>query len=575
VITQTGATYDPSDIRDLLDEYGDRTLFTRKEKPKTNGHDTADNGEWTGPIDVDALLAAMRLHGKDGAPAINQTLTRCSASLLHSGLAVELVIEQLLDAIRSVLTDDEARTWNREEDRFKIEGMCFRFVEKNPHLAFTLPDALRSKFEELHNAGKAPRITRNRYGWYVKASNGNGDHHEHAETNGNKDKEAPYEDPNKERVVIRPFVPFDLTTLPPRQWLYGRHYQRRIVSSTIAPGGTGKTTLVMVEAVAMATGRNLLGEQPEERCRVWIHNGEDSFDELRRRLGAICLHYGIPHEELRGWFFMTSGNEMPLRVANGYSDLKIDAALIKLMTQRMLDSKLDVAIFDPLVTLHGTNEQDNNKMDIVVRTFAGIADVCDCSIELSHHVRKLAAGMTEHTGDDSRGASAVRDAVRAQRVLNVMSVRDAEEMGIGEFERLSYFRVDRGKNNTAPPASAATWRRFVSVILPNEDNVGVVTEWRPPSQSSSIPTEAQVKTEMVFLKILDRLTVEGRTVNDRTGFAYAPKVFEEEPEARDAKLKKRQLKDAMRRLFAAKRIRVEEFGREDRPSRRIVRVGDE
>jgi hypothetical protein len=71
------------------------------------------------------------------------------------------------------------------------------------------------------------------------------------------------------------------------------------------------------------------GEQPAERLRVWYHNGEDSLEELNRRLGAICLHYDIPQEELRGWFFMTSGNEIPLRVANGYGELKIHTPLVQ------------------------------------------------------------------------------------------------------------------------------------------------------------------------------------------------------------------------------------------------------
>jgi hypothetical protein len=58
---------------------------------------------------------------------------------------------------------------------------------------------------------------------------------------------------------------FLLRVIPPREWLYGRHYQRGVVSGTVAPGGRGKSSLVMVEAVAMATCRNLLGEQPAAR----------------------------------------------------------------------------------------------------------------------------------------------------------------------------------------------------------------------------------------------------------------------------------------------------------------------
>src|SRR5262249_15203889 len=63
---------------------------------------------------------------------------------------------------------------------------------------------------------------------------------------------------------------FDIASIPPREWLYGRHYQRGVVSGTVAPGGRGKSSLVMVEAVAMATCRNLLGEQPAADCASGI-----------------------------------------------------------------------------------------------------------------------------------------------------------------------------------------------------------------------------------------------------------------------------------------------------------------
>jgi hypothetical protein len=576
VIAANGHTYDPEDIRDLLDEYGDRVLFTKKEKPKTNGHD-AGNGEWTGPIDVDALLAAMRLHGKDGAPAINQTLLRCSASLLSSGLAVELVIEQLLDAVRRILTEDEARAWNQGEDRFRIEGMCFRFVEKNPHLAFTLPDALRSRFEEFHNAGKAPRITRNRYGWYVKASNGNGNgehyHQEHAETNGGRREGTNSGGGARPRFTLEPLAAFDLASLPPRQWLYGKHYQRRTVSATIAPGGAGKTSLNMVEAVAMVTGRNLLGEQPKECCRVWLHNGEDPIDELRRRLGAICKYYDIPHSEWQGKLYMTSGTELPLKVAHGYNDLKIDGELIDIITKEILEKEIDVAMFDPLVTLHSVAENDNTKMDAVIRIFTRIADVCDCAIDVSHHTRKLPPGANQdHVVDDLRGAVAVRDAVRMLRVLNVMSVSEGSKLGLDEFERLSYFRVDRGKANMLAPARAAIWRKFENVPLPSGDHIGVVTAWAQPEAGSPEARAAELKAEALFLKLLDRFTAAKINVNNNaSGPGMAPTAFAGELEAKEARIGKEALAEAMHRLLRSGMVRREQYGPPSRALYRLIR----
>ncbi len=114
---------------------------------------------------------------------------------------------------------------------------------------------------------------------------------------------------------------------------------------------------------------NFCGEQPEERLRVWYHNGEDNLDEIRRRIGAICQHYRIPQEELRGWLWVTSGAEFPLRVAQGYTNLVINDVLVRQISAAIGDNQVDVAILDPLVTLHSVSEQDNNKMDAIVRIF--------------------------------------------------------------------------------------------------------------------------------------------------------------------------------------------------------------
>jgi RecA-family ATPase len=331
----------------------------------------------------------------------------------------------------------------------------------------------------------------------------------------------------------------------------------------------------MVEAVAMGTCRNLLGEQPEERLRVWYHNGEDSLEELHRRLGAICLHYGISQEELRDWLFVTSGNEVPLRVAKGYSSLEIDERLRRQIADAVADNQIDVAILDPLVTLHGVPEGDNMKMYAVVSIFAGIANSCGCGFELAHHTRKMLAGngAVDYTVDDARGASSIRDAVRAVRLLNHMSQADADLTGVLQADRMSYFRVDRAKANNAPPARVATWRKFVNVDLPNGDEVGVVTPWDFPGQGAATPekAEAERKAEQVFLQLLDHSTAEGSNISARSGPNYAPARFAPTAAAKGAGVSKAALIAAMQRLLDTGRIKSEAYGRGDRPSRRLIR----
>jgi len=53
----------------------------------------------------------------------------------------------------------------------------------------------------------------------------------------------------------------------------------------------------MVEAIAMASGHELLGIKPVKKLKVWYWNGEDPREEIDRRFAAICKHYGIKPEE--------------------------------------------------------------------------------------------------------------------------------------------------------------------------------------------------------------------------------------------------------------------------------------
>jgi RecA-family ATPase len=384
--------------------------------------------------------------------------------------------------------------------------------------------------------------------------------------------EAPKAASGRRVLTLRPFTPFDVATLPPRSWLYGRHYQRRTVSLTAGPGGMGKSSHDMVEAIAMVTCRNLLGEQPEERLRIWYHNGEDPRDEINRRLAAICQHYKIPQEELQGYLWTTSGTEFPLRVAKGYANLEINTVLVREISAAISENQIDVAIFDPLVTLHSVSEVDTGKMDAVVRLFAGIAEENDASIELAHHVRKPAAGAaSDYDVHDIRGVAAITDAVRAARVLNRMNEKDAEAAGCSETERLSRFRVDRAKGNYSP-ACAATWRQFINVALINGDEVGVVAPWDFPGQGAPTPEKdaADRKAEQVFLQLLDKYVARGTNVSVNPGPTYAPAKFAEEREAKTAKVGKAALRAAMSRLLDAGRIQSEPHGRSGREARHLV-----
>lgn len=119
------------------------------------------------------------------------------------------------------------------------------------------------------------------------------------------------------RRIIRatPYIWREPSEIPPRQWLYGRSYIRRIVTATVAPGGLGKSSLAIAESLALVTGRNLLGVTPCERVNVWYWNGEDPREEIARRIAALCQYFNIGRSELEGRLFVDSGHDLPIKIA--------------------------------------------------------------------------------------------------------------------------------------------------------------------------------------------------------------------------------------------------------------------
>ena len=59
-------------------------------------------------------------------------------------------------------------------------------------------------------------------------------------------------------ITATPFVLRNEKDIPPREWLYGHHLIRGFVSLTIAPGGVGKTALLVLDSIAMASGLELV-----------------------------------------------------------------------------------------------------------------------------------------------------------------------------------------------------------------------------------------------------------------------------------------------------------------------------
>lgn len=299
---------------------------------------------------------------------------------------------------------------------------------------------------------------------------------------------------------------FDDTSIEPRRWIYAHHYLRSFVSVLASAGGIGKTSLQIVEALAIVTGRPLLGEEVKERTNVWIVNLEDPLEEIQRRVLAAMRHYGIKPEEVQGRLFVNAGRDFSLKFGVQTRDGVLpNTKLVEYLCRKIPEKQIGCVFIDPFVGAHNINENDNMAVNAVVAEIRRVADETKCAIGLVHHIRK---GNGEDASIDSvRGAGSLIGAARAARVVNRVSEDDAVRLGVDHDKAKGIFRVDDGKANLAPPADKATYRQMLGVKIGNGEWVGVCVPFELPDEWKGMTDK--VVNDMLRMIDLGPKTIDG------------------------------------------------------------------
>jgi RecA-family ATPase len=296
---------------------------------------------------------------------------------------------------------------------------------------------------------------------------------------------APREEVRQPREIpaLAPFEPTQVSKLPPREWLYGQHMIRGFLTATVAPGGLGKSSLVIAETICMCTGRELLGVTVYQPIKVLYWCGEDPQDELEKRFSATMQHYDVTKEDLAGRLWVVSGRELGFNFAyQDHQDAKLNDEDIKAIREMIRELDIDLLILDPMASIHSISENSNNEMTMLLDALRDIADKEKCGIEIVHHSTKQARQQGGVMGaEQARGASAITDAARSVRALSALSKTDREEAGMTVEEAAGISMVRSVKGNMSPGGRSSSIR-LVSVdlhnrtsIYPQGDSVGVAT----------------------------------------------------------------------------------------------------
>ena len=201
------------------------------------------------------------------------------------------------------------------------------------------------------------------------------------------------------------------------------------VAQIVAPGGTGKTTLLIYESLHIALGRQLWGLDVLSPGWTLYITAEDHRERLLARMREIMASMDLSPEDravalagLRIWD--VAGESLKLIRADNGNMVLTDLADTIVTAYR--DNPPAVVIFDPLISFGASEQAINDNEQALITAARRIVRGLDCCVRLVHHTGK--GNAREGTLDQysGRGGSALADGSRMTTVLQTWSQGESE-----------------------------------------------------------------------------------------------------------------------------------------------------
>jgi RecA-family ATPase len=359
--------------------------------------------------------------------------------------------------------------------------------------------------------------------------------------------------PESEELPTLPFISmanWDNEPVPEQEWAVPDRIPLGQTTLFTGEGGYGKSTVQLHLCAAHALGLAWLNTLPEPGPAVFFE-AEDGEKTIHRRLAMVAAHYGTTFQNMiAGGLYVISLFGCDAVLATPTRSGKIEKTpLYRQLLQAAGDLKPKMIGIASSANVFAGSEIDRTQTQQFIGLLNRIAMTANGSVVLISH--PSLTGINTDTG--LSGSTQWHNAVRARFYLKGVKV-EAGEQPDNDLRELVF------KKNQFGPMSA-------NIVLRYRNG-----RFLPEASASGLDKVArEAKADEVFLDLLKRFASEGRNLSHNAGSrTYAPTIFVNESEAKNHQLRKAELEAAMKRLFEAKKIYVENYGRPSRPYSRVA-----
>lgn len=388
---------------------------------------------------------------------------------------------------------------------------------------------------------------------------------------------AQREQPKKEAeppppLVMIPFRQHIGTKIARRKFFVPGLIPTGVCTLLYGDGGLGKSTLMQMLQTALATRRKWLDVAiPDVRDFGGVKTlgvyCEDDETELLRRQERINDLYGIWDQSKEGAFDsmqamsrVGESNFLMVFDKNGKGER---TPFYDQLREKILDERINLPIFDPIVELFGGNEIVRPQVRQFMGSLNGLAREIDKltgfgGVMLNGH--PSAEGL--RSGSGTAGSTDWSNAARARLYLEAITP-DGNTAPDPDARVLSVKKANYSKRGERLDIR---YRDGVFVVDEPDASAGVVEE----TDFAGETTTRRMTADEVFLDLLDEHTRRGVNLSASSHSGnFAPRVFGRSPERRGFKMA--DFSAAMSRLFNEGKIDVEAYGRKADERFRLAR----
>jgi RecA-family ATPase len=330
------------------------------------------------------------------------------------------------------------------------------------------------------------------------------------------------------------------------RWLATHRIPADDVTILSSDGAGGKTTLGLQLAVSIACDLGDWIGTTTSTGPVIFYSAEEPEKEMRRRLDRIARRRGVDTNEIVHLHFHFAEPDMALLGISTPAGTIAPTATFHALAKSVADIKPSLLIVDTIAAVYSGNQNDRCQVRTFINRFRRLARDTACAVVLLDH--PSLSGMNSDTGRS--GTVDWRNAVRSFLYMRTIAGDDG-------VEERTFRELEVVKTNYGPVGE--------KIRLRWEDGSFVVKG----SLSTPQQAAALAKIDDLFLKLLDKLTAQGRHVRPNPGRSYAPNEFAKEREAEGVTAKA--FETSMRRLLDDKKIALKTEGSPSRRTTRIIR----